>query len=275
MRHRKDWLRQLGRLIVAPFSYILRKLKKKARKFVLRTVHKEWQGVSAAAPGSRGDHSAEDLMLAMLKAGTRPRAAERPALQAIPMGDGRLLALHPVAGFTYVGTHDVQLAPAVALGCYQERETAVLEREVASGDRVLHLAAQQGFHTLTIAQRVEASGRVVAVEVSGASREILELNIRAHELSERVHLPPRALRARGALRECLCELAFEPTLVYLTDGADFPDEWIDDVLELVGERGDIRVFCGDRELTLDLLGTALRGRPAPRRHAPRFTRRAA
>ena len=71
----------------------------------------------------------------------------------------------------------------MALGTYEAAEMAFVLGRLAPGDTFLDVGAHIGYFTLPAAQRVGASGRVIALEPSPASFELLKSNVRLNGFS--------------------------------------------------------------------------------------------
>lgn len=249
----KEQLRGWRRAVTQPLKNGLRRLKRAGQRIargLLSPFSGESRRESASAAGSLSPVDAQ--LLAWFRAGTRPLPAPAsPSWQAIPFGEGRLLVAHPLMEFLYIGVDDLRDGPQYVLGKYQERQTVAIEHEIAVGDRVLHLGAQYGFHTLSLAQRVGDTGSVVALEANAARRQRCVENVRAHRLEDRVRVVDCGDEP-GALLSLLKREAFAPTIVYVTEGAEIPGPWRHELRESCLEQPKLRVLYGARVVTPDV-----------------------
>jgi hypothetical protein len=258
LRRFKQRLRETRRIVLWPLKMGYLASKRKVQAFIVKTMAAHDAAnpppaVHVVVPAVSAGPNYDDLLLALFKGGQRPVPPPAPTFQAIAAGDGRLLAAHPLVGFTYLSFDDVRMTPQVALGQYQERQTAAIEHLTRPGDRILHLGAQQGFHTLSFAAIAGSEGRIVAVERDAAQRALVELNVRAHALESVISVPGEVASSPGSLAECLRRQAFKPTLVYLTDDVRLPDAWLADVADLMKQDSQVRVVAGCRPLTVEAL----------------------
>lgn len=248
----KEQIRGWRRAVTEPLKKGLRRLKRSGQRIarsVLSPFSKGSRRDSTSALGSLSSLDAQ--LLAWFKAGTRPLPAPTsPAWQAIPFGEGRLLVAHPLVEFLYIGVDDLRNGPQYVLGKYQERQTVAIEHEISVGDRVLHLGAQYGFHTLSLAQRVGDAGSVVALEANAARRQRCVENVRAHRLESRVRVV-ECCDEPGALLALLKREAFAPTVVYVTEGAELPEPWRHELRAFCLEQPKLRVLHGARMVTTD------------------------
>jgi FkbM family methyltransferase len=112
--------------------------------------------------------------------------APRPSFDAVYLGQERLLAAHPCYPFMILDAQDPLVTPRVVLKCYEPGTYAVLRRLVRPGMTVLEAGANQGYHTLTLAQCViPAGGRVITFEANPRAFAVLQdnllaLGLRAH-----------------------------------------------------------------------------------------------
>jgi precorrin-6B methylase 2 len=253
LKHKwKNWRRKL----LAPANAWLQSLKRSAQKIVVKALAEHRMsnlGSAQAQLGGQTSSTPDRLLLGLLKAGLRkPPASHVTPFQVTSVGGNRLLAAHPLAGFMYLSTDDVDVIPHVALGRYQDRQTTAIEHEILPGDRVLHLGAELGFHTLSLAHIVGEKGQVLAVEWNPDRYRLLELNVRAHGLNLRVKCADNPM-IEGSLREFLRQHNFEPTAVLLAESVAVPDACLADLLELIRKDSSLRVFAGARRLTTDTL----------------------
>jgi precorrin-6B methylase 2 len=252
----KEWRRKLLSPVNALFGSLKRRLQRSAQKVVATALaeHHVSRPSSnhppAAAPSSQ---TFDKLLLGFLKAGVRKSEAHAaPQFQVVSVGADRLLAVHPLAGFLYLSTDDVNVIPHVALGQYQDRQTTAIQHEILPGDQVLHLGAEQGYHTLSLAHLAGKTGHVLAVEGNADRFRLLELNVRAHALEARVQcLNESALQ--GSLRDCLRTHKFVPTAVYLTEGVALPQVWLNELLEWMRQDSSLRVIAGAKQFTANSL----------------------
>ncbi len=240
----KDRLRAWRRAALAPLNRSYGRVKRALQSFIIKTV--AMHGTGTAHFAKEASPVNNELLLALFKATQRPAPPALPVLQAVPIGDGRLLAVHPLAGFMFVGTHEVSALPQIVLAKYQQRQTVAIEHEVISGARVLHLGAGQGFHTLSLAKVVGPEGAVVAVSSDNADREILKVNVGLHELEDVVSV-------HATLEDALRDHAVEPDLVYVTDGFRLPSAWYTQLVNLVQRCPETRILIGARLAGIDAL----------------------
>ena len=253
----KQTFRNFRRSIWAPFKNLLRKAKRRVQDFVVQTV----AASDLRTADSAASHNSElpnyspfdTLFLAYLKAGHRATPQSSPIFQAVPVGEGRLLVGHPLVGFLYINAYDLRHIPSIVVGRYQESQTMMIEREIRRGEKVLHLGAEQGYHTLSLTKMAGEDGRILAVEWDDASRGVLEINIRAHGLERQVRFADHRAVLSGSLAEVLRQQAFEPTVVYLTAGAAIPPNWIADLEELMRRKPALRVIAGSCLIVVDSL----------------------
>jgi precorrin-6B methylase 2 len=130
------------------------------------------------------------LLVALVQA--KHTREQTPALP-VTLGEHRILAAHPVLPFIYLDTRDVRLTPRLLLGLEGEPLVPVLERHVRPGAIVVEVGAGQGYLTLALAAAV-GSGRVVAYEPDPMRFAMLQDNLTAHDLHDRVELRPSAIR---------------------------------------------------------------------------------
>ncbi len=79
---------------------------------------------------------------------------------------------------------------------YEPHVTAMLRRSLAQGDVYIDIGANIGFHALTAATLVGASGRVLAYEPSPGNCDLLRRSIRANDLSN-LHVHETAVADRA------------------------------------------------------------------------------
>lgn len=102
-------------------------------------------------------------------------------LQAIAIGD-YLLARHPLKSFCYVQPIDLAQTPWILMGDYQPNVTGWICAHVPQDSRVLLVGGGQGYHALSLASQLDASGRVLALTLDPALHAVFELNIKLHKL---------------------------------------------------------------------------------------------
>jgi FkbM family methyltransferase len=84
-------------------------------------------------------------------------------------------------------------------GAYEPEVQAEIRRRLRPGDTAIDVGANAGWHTLLMASRVGAGGRVIAVEPNPSSRERLEHAVAINRLVN-VRVDPRALADRDGTR---------------------------------------------------------------------------
>jgi FkbM family methyltransferase len=84
-------------------------------------------------------------------------------------------------------------------GSYEPEVRAEIRRRLRPGDTAVDVGANAGWHTLLMACRVGAGGRVIAVEPNPSSRERLDHGIAINRLTN-VRVDPRALADREGTR---------------------------------------------------------------------------
>jgi hypothetical protein len=152
----------------------------------------------------------ERATAALVKGLHQSAAANQRDWWAVPLGSGRVLGPHPALPFMYLHAEDVELTPRLLLGQWGGALQALWPRIVRPGWAVIEARANQGFHTLTLAQLVGPAGRVVAFEPDPLYGPVLSQNLRAHRLDDRVtaHARPfdltAALAASGRRPDLVC-----------------------------------------------------------------------
>jgi FkbM family methyltransferase len=84
-------------------------------------------------------------------------------------------------------------------GAYEPEVRAEIRRRLRPGDAAIDVGANAGWHTLLMASRVGAGGRVIAVEPNRSSRERLEHAVAINRLAN-VRVDRRALADREGTR---------------------------------------------------------------------------
>jgi FkbM family methyltransferase len=110
----------------------------------------------------------------------------KPTPSGVGLSDGRVMTGHPVAGQMIVDGQCLLVTPRLLLGTYEPAVTAYLRAAVRSGDTVVDIGANQGFHTLTLGIGVLPGGHVWAFEPHPRSRSILLENVASNFLHHSV-----------------------------------------------------------------------------------------
>ncbi len=115
--------------------------------------------------------------------------------------DGDAVRVESPAGFAiYARPTDVAVGAAIVGGePYEPHVTAVFERRVRPGMRVIDIGANIGWFTMLAASRVGASGHVLAVEPDRDNAGLLEASRRANGFAQVTLLPVAAGRRSGAV----------------------------------------------------------------------------
>jgi FkbM family methyltransferase len=122
-----------------------------------------------------------------LRAAVAELGRPRPAIEAVYLGQERLLATHPCFPFMILDTQDLLITPRAVLQCYEPGTLAVLRRLVQPGMTVVEGGANQGYHTLTLAHQViPGGGRVITFEARPRAYAILQDNLFALGLRSHV-----------------------------------------------------------------------------------------
>jgi hypothetical protein len=142
-------------------------------------------GSSAEADSLLARHLVESdrLLLAALKLARSPGVPFTSGFRAVPIGTDRLLAAHPRLPFLYLDARDQLQTPFIVAEQYEPEVLSALDRLVQPGMKVIELGAGQGYHTLTLAQLVGTTGKVVAVEQDPVRFAVLRDNVVVHELA--------------------------------------------------------------------------------------------
>jgi len=112
------------------------------------------------------------------------------ALQSTPTSDGYLF---PVDPGTLIGWH------VHFFGSYEPEVRAEIKRWLRAGDVAVDVGANVGWHTLLMATRVGARGRVFAFEPNDTTRARLTAGIQANEFAQ-VVVDSRAVADRSGTR---------------------------------------------------------------------------
>lgn len=129
--------------------------------------------------------------------GSREFAARR----LMDADEGDIIRVDSPAGFSiHVRPTDVAVGATVANGgLHEPHVTAVFERRLRPGMRVIDIGANIGWFTLLAAARVGAAGQVIAVEPDRGNAGMLEASRRANGFDNVLLLPVAAGRQSGAV----------------------------------------------------------------------------
>jgi hypothetical protein len=142
----------------------------------------------------------DQLLLAMFRTMHLPPPTAAPALAAVPLGDGRVLAPHPAAPLILLDAGDLRETTRILTNRFEPGVATALQQLIRPGQTCLDLGASIGFHTLTLAHAVGAGGIVHAFEPDPGKAALLRDNLTANELAGRVRILeelPEALAALG------------------------------------------------------------------------------
>ena len=114
---------------------------------------------------------------------------------------GEVVRVDCPAGFAmFVRPTDIAVGAAIAAGgSYEPHVTAVFERRVKPGMRVIDIGANIGWFTMLAASRVGTEGHVLAVEPDRDNASLLEASRRANAFAHVTLLPVAAGRESGAV----------------------------------------------------------------------------
>jgi FkbM family methyltransferase len=125
--------------------------------------------------------------------------------------DGKLVTITASFGVLRAYESDVITKNIQNFGAHNRPELAFLCNMIEPGDRVFDLGAHIGTFTIPMAQRVGATGLVVAVEAVAESFALLAENISANGLADRIR-PIQAVIAQGSFN-------YAPQFVDINSGA--------------------------------------------------------
>lgn len=134
-----------------------------------------------------------------LPAGAREAAAPAPDPSLpYPVADVRIFPDHPMP--MYVNPDCKVISPILLLkGFWEPQETHWALQNLREGDTFLDVGANIGYYTLIAAHAVGETGRVYAFEPDPVSFEILEHNVRLHELGNVVLEQKAAANEPGSI----------------------------------------------------------------------------
>lgn len=258
----KDYLRSLRRRVLSPFNRIERKFKKAAQRFIVKTVEHSYpteikpqielptQVIAPPTPMAvpTSDGGGTKLLLAFLKASQRNAVSPSKGMEAVALGDGRILVPHPACGFMYSDTSNVRVLPQLVLRSYQEQATIAIEREFKSGDCVLQLGAGQGYHTLAIANRIGKAGRVLALENRPSELALLRTNVEAHCLEDRVHVCDTSHEEAFPFAQFLSSHR-SISAIYVSPDQEIPVAWLNGLTEFFRNSATTILVVGTRRET--------------------------
>lgn len=84
----------------------------------------------------------------------------------------------------------------VADGAWEEEETALIQRLIKPGDRVVDVGAHIGYHAVVFAAAVGSSGKVLAFEPADDNADLLEINVALNGFENVVEVLRAAAGAR-------------------------------------------------------------------------------
>jgi hypothetical protein len=157
------------------------------------------------------------LVLALLKTPGQIRDPIEQTLRVIPLGDHRVLTSHPTASFLYLDSRDHKHTPRLLLGDQGPAVLEVLGRLVGPGDRVVEIGSGTGYFTLGLAHLVGPHGIVAASEADPDARELLRLNLDAHDL-----VPPALVLDTTSALEAVLADPTQPLALVSLAGAPGP-----------------------------------------------------
>ena len=241
--------KQFKRRLLAPFQRIERKIKAVAERFVVKSLKKHGHTSAEGAIGS-GAQGANKVLMAFLQANqSRLARPDDLSFEAIPVGAGRFLVRHPSVAYAFVDGTDIHMLPRVAMNRYQEESTLQIERSCNVGDTVLHLGAGQGFHTLSIAESVGESGRVVAVESCRNWLETLQINLESHYFETRVNPVQLDESAKLDIQSLLVNGTSNLKIV-IDENVGLPAAWFEGLCAFAAEHSDVRLLAGSNCQTI-------------------------
>jgi FkbM family methyltransferase len=107
-------------------------------------------------------------------------------------GHGRILAHHPKAEFMYLDGADLSITPRIVCNNYETNVTKALAWLLMPGFVVVECGANQGFHTLSMANMVSPGGRILAFEPDPRNLAVLRDNITSHYMDNTVTVIAKA-----------------------------------------------------------------------------------
>lgn len=133
----------------------------------------------------------------------KPRGWERLVRAIAPpqhYADGPLELVRQDEGYVFPVDRGTIIGWSVHFfGAYEPEVRAEIRRRLRPGDVAIDVGANVGWHTLLMASRVGAAGRVFAVEPNATTRQRLEHAIAVNKLAH-VHVEPRAMADREGPR---------------------------------------------------------------------------
>lgn len=211
----KACLKPIYRRMPTPLQAMLRNLRNSWRDLPFPSANESEQPLLSYMKES------DRILLALLKSThMAARGADTPSdFRAVALGNDRLLVPHPALEFMYLHARDVAVVPPVVLNRYETGVQRALERLGDPGAVVLEARARHGFHTLSMARHVTASGRVYAHEADPALRDVLHDNLTAHHLHSVVEILPASASGQAfPSAEVLARLGRTPDLIRLDVG---------------------------------------------------------
>lgn len=108
-------------------------------------------------------------------------------MQAIYVGENRVMCVNAFNRPMYVDGRDISLAPHIMRGAiWEPHMTNVVARLLSPGMTFVDVGANFGWFTLVAADRVGESGKVVAVEANPETHDLLTTNVEINGYADRV-----------------------------------------------------------------------------------------
>lgn len=141
--------------------------------------------------------SSDQVLLAVLQA--LPPPSVTTAFRCTALGDGWLVAAHPVAPFIYLDADDLTTTPHIIAGQFEPGTTAALVRCLRPDTDYWDATPGTGYHLLTAATLVK-TGSLAVPTTPPAQRDVLHRNGTAHQLNYQQHVnQPSASTSVGRL----------------------------------------------------------------------------